>query len=123
MISDEVQRFAEIHELTITKAMDEFFKIYPEKYSIHKAEVNDSANNKKQSSSEDRKREREYVDTLMEHEIYMVARRDNLDLEKPADKATATERAATENSALYKRVREVNSVRVGITPLDPVTDG
>ena len=86
MISDEIQRYAEIHEISISKAMDEFFKVYPEKHPLWRAESSD----KKQQVAEDR-RERDYVNGKVDHKIWMVARRENLNPENPADRAKATD--------------------------------
>jgi hypothetical protein len=121
MISDEVKRFAEIHDIDdMNKATSEFFKIYPEKWAIHKAEVTTDIKNQ---SNEDRERERAYINSKVDHEIYMVALGEKLDLEKREDMVKAATIAARNKPELFERQRQANSVQIGKTALDPLTDG
>jgi hypothetical protein len=61
---------------------------------------------------------RERVMKLIDSKTEDVARRDNLDLNKPADLVTAYSKVCTEDPGLYDLYRRVSSVPVGSTLLN-----
>ena len=61
---------------------------------------------------------RERVMKLIDSKTEDVARRDNLDLNKPADLVTAYSKVCTEDPGLYDLYRRVSSVPVGGTLLN-----
>jgi len=56
---------------------------------------------------------RERVMKLIDSKTEDVARRDNLDLNKPADLVTAYSKVCTEDPGLYDLYRRVSSVPIG----------
>jgi hypothetical protein len=55
----------------------------------------------------------ERVNAEVHYRIEMVAYREKLDLDKPADRLAAQKKAFAEDPDLYKRYRAANTVRVG----------
>ena len=51
------------------------------------------------------------------YRIEMIAYRDKLNLDKPADRSAAQEKVFAEDFGLYKRYRAANTVRVGAASL------
>jgi hypothetical protein len=61
---------------------------------------------------------RKYVMRLIDSKTEDVARRDHLDLQKPADLVMAYSKVCTEDPGLYDLYRRVSSVPVGGTLLN-----
>jgi hypothetical protein len=57
--------------------------------------------------------ERDAVNATVQFRMEMVAYRDKLDLDKPADRAAALEKVFREDPDLYNRYRAANTVQVG----------
>ena len=57
--------------------------------------------------------DREAINGTVQLRMKMVACRDKLDLDKPADRAAAQEKVLAEDPDLYKRYAAANTVRVG----------
>ena len=60
-----------------------------------------------------RDEDRDKVNSEIDYRIEYIAYRDHLDLEKPADRLAAQEKAFAEDPDLYERYRTANTVRVG----------
>ena len=58
-------------------------------------------------------KDRERVNAEVHYRIEMVAYREKLDLDKPADRMAAQQKAFAEDPDLYERYRTANTVRVG----------
>ena len=57
--------------------------------------------------------DREKVNAEVHYRIEYIAYRENLDLEKPADRVAAQTKLFQEDPGLYKRYATANTVRVG----------
>jgi hypothetical protein len=103
LIIEQIKRRARLdHGGDFTKAAAEYFRDHPQYYKEEVAGVNKRAED-----------ESEAVNAEMHYRIEMVAYRDKLDLDRPADRAAAQEKACAEDPELYKRLRAANTVRVG----------
>jgi len=102
LIIEQIERRARIeHGGDFTKAATEYFRDHPQYYKDEVAGVNKRAD-------EDRER----VNATVECRTEMVACRDKLDLDKPADRVAAQARALGEDPDLYKRYVSLNTVRI-----------
>jgi hypothetical protein len=61
--------------------------------------------------------DREKVNAEVHYRIEMVAYRDKLDLDKPADRVAEQTKVFAEDPRLYKRYADANTVRVGTVSL------
>ena len=59
----------------------------------------------------------EKVNAEVEYHVVLIAHRHGLDLDKPADRLVAIEKAAKQHPELFERQRRANSVPVGKIPL------
>jgi hypothetical protein len=106
LIINQIERRARLdHGGDFTKAATEYFRDYPEDLRRYRDEVNGV--NKR--AGEDR----EKVNAEVHYRIEMVAYRDKLDLNKPADRVAAQTKLFQEDPDLYERYRTANTVRVG----------
>ena len=64
-----------------------------------------------------RKTEVEGVNADLQYRMEMVAYREKLNLDKPADRVAAETKVFTEDPGLYKRYAASNTVRVGTVSL------
>lgn len=103
LIIEEIERRARLsHAGDFTKAATEYFRDHPEEWQRSKNEV---AGVKKLASEHS-----EAVNALVDYRIEVVAYRDELDLDKPADRVVAQEKVFAEDPALYKLYAAANTV-------------
>jgi hypothetical protein len=105
-IIEEIERRARLeHGGDFTKAAAEYFRDYPEDLQRYREEA--TGVNKR--AGEDR----EKVNAEVHYRIEYIAYREKLDLDKPADRMAAQQKAFAEDRDLYERYRTANTVRVG----------
>jgi|GEM_PF-2538259 len=110
LIIEQIERRARVeHGVDLNKAAAEYFRDHPGEWQRYKDEV--AGVNKR--ASEDR----EEVNAELNYRIEMVAYRDKLNLDKPADRVAAQTKVFAEDPDLYKRYRAANTVRVGAASL------
>jgi hypothetical protein len=106
LIIEQIERRARVeHGGDVNKAAAEYFRDYPEEWQRYREEV--TGVNKRAG------KDRERVNTEVHYRIEMVAYREKLDLDKPADRMAAQQKAFAEDPGLYERYRTANTVRVG----------
>ena len=106
LIIEQIERRARVeHGGDVNKAAAEYFRDYPEEWQRYKEEV--TGVNKRAG------KDRERVNAEVHSRIEMVAYRQKLDLDKPADRMAAQQKAFAEDPDLYERYRTANIVRVG----------
>ncbi len=106
LIIEQIERRARVeHGVDLNKAAAEYFRDHPGEWQRYKDEV--AGVNKR--ASEDR----EEVNAEVHYRIEMVAYRDKLDLDKPADRLAAQAKVLAEDPGLYKRYTAANTVRLG----------
>jgi hypothetical protein len=109
-IIEEIERRARLdHGGDFSKAATEYFRDYPEDLQRYREEA--TGVNKRAGEN------RQAVNAEVHYRIEMVAYRDKLDLDKPADRVAAQEKAFAEDPDLYKRYTAANTVRVGTVSL------
>src|SRR5215475_15220504 len=97
-IIEEIERRARLdHGGDFAKAATEYFRDYPEDLRRYRDEVNGV--NKRAS------KDRERVNAEVHSRIEMVAYREKLNLDKPADRMAAQAKVFSEDPELYKRYR------------------
>ena len=103
---EQINRRARLdHGGDFTKAATEYFRDHPGWWQEYQDEV--AGVNKRDSE------ERDAVNATVQLRMEMVACRDKLLLEKPADRVAAQAKVFSEDPELYKRYAAANSVRVG----------
>lgn len=103
LIIAEIERLARLkHGGNFTKAATEYFRDHPEEWQRYRQEA--VGVNKR--AGEDRLA----VNAVVDYRIEMVAYRDKLDLNKPADRLTAQKKVFAEDPGLYKRYAATNTV-------------
>ena len=106
LIIEQIERRArKDHGGDVNKATAEYFRDYPEEWQRYRDEVNGV--NKRAG------KDRERVNAEVHSRIEIVAYRQKLDLDKPAERVAAQEKAFAEDPDLYERYRTANTVRVG----------
>jgi hypothetical protein len=106
LIIEQIERRARVeHGGDVNKAAAQYFRDYPEDWQRYKEEVT-GVNNR---AGKDRER----VNAEVHSRIEIVAYREKLDLDKPADRIAAQQKAFAEDPDLYERYRTANIVRVG----------
>jgi hypothetical protein len=106
LIIEQIERRARIeHGGDVNKAAAEYFRDHPGWWQEYKDEVAGVT----KRAGEDRER----VNAEIHYRIEYIAYREKLDLDKPADRVAAQEKAFAEDPDLYKRYRAANTVRVG----------
>jgi hypothetical protein len=106
LIIEQIERRARVeHGGDVNKAAAEYFRDYPEEWQRYKEEV--TGVNKRAA------KDRERVNAEVHSRIEIVAYREKLDLDKPADRMAAQQKAFAEDPDLYERYRTANTVRVG----------
>jgi hypothetical protein len=105
MIEQIKMRARLYHGGDFDKAAVEYFRDNPEWYQ----ELRDESH----GVSKRDKEERDAVNAEVQFQMEMIAYRDKLDLDKPADRAAAAAKVCTENRDLYERCKAANTVRVG----------
>jgi len=102
----QIERNARLdHGGDFTKAATEYFGNHPGWYQDYNDEIHGV--NKRDSE------ERDAVNATVQLRMEMVACRDKLALEKPADRVAAEARVFSEDPELYKRYKAANTVYVG----------
>src|SRR5262245_5845982 len=105
-IVEQIEKRARLyHGGDVNKAAAEYFQNNPERWEHYRDQVHGV--NKR--AAEDRER----VNAAVDYQIEMVAHRDKLDLNKPADRAAAQTKVFSDDPELYKRYIATNIVRVG----------
>jgi hypothetical protein len=106
LIIEQIERRARLdHGGDFSKAATEYFRDHPGWWQEYKDEIADV--NKRDSE------DREAINGTVQLRVEMVACRDKLDLDKPADRAAAQAKVLAEDPDLYKRHRAANTVHVG----------
>ena len=106
LIINQIERRARLdHGGDFTKAATDYFRDYLEDLQRYREEA--TGVNKR--AGEDR----EEVNAEVHYRVEMVAYRDKLDLDKPADLLAAQTKVFSEDPDLYKRYTAANTVRVG----------
>jgi Fe-S cluster assembly scaffold protein SufB len=93
------------HDGDFSKAAAAYFRDHPDYWQPYSEEVPEV--NKRAGEDPN------YVNALMQSRTEMVAYRDKLDLNKPADLVAAQEKALAENPDLFKRYIAANTIHVG----------
>ena len=105
-IIEQIERRARLeHGGDFSKAATDYFRDYPEDLRRYREEV--TGVNKRAS------KDRERVNAEVHSRIEIVAYREKLNLNKPADRMAAQQKAFAEDPDLYERYRTANIVRVG----------
>src|SRR5262245_3792567 len=95
LVIEQINRRARLdHDRDFTKAATEYFRDHAEWWQEYKDEV--AGVNKRDSE------ERDAVNATVQLRMEMVACRDKLALEKPADRVVALEKVFAEDRELYK---------------------
>jgi hypothetical protein len=106
LIINQIERRTRVeHGGDVNKAAAEYFRDYPEEWQRYKEEV--TGVNKRAG------KDRERVNAEVHSRIEMVAYREKLDLDKPADRIAAQEKVFKEEPGLYERYKAANTVHVG----------
>src|SRR5215510_11314533 len=106
LMIEQINRRARLdHGGDFTKAATEYFRDHPEWWQEYQDEV--AGVNKRDSE------ERDAVNATVQLRMEMVACRDKLALEKPADRVAAQAKVFAEDPDLYERYRAGNIVHVG----------
>ena len=106
LIIEQIERRARVeHGGDVNTAAAEYFRDYPEECQRYKEEA--TGVNKRAG------KDRERVNAEVHYRIEMVAYRQKLDLDKPADRVAAQTKLFAEDPDLYERYRTANTVRVG----------
>jgi hypothetical protein len=110
LIVEQIERRARVeHGGDVNKAAGEYFRDHPGEWQRYKDEVTGV---KKRAAEA-----REEVNAEVHFRTEMVAYRDKLDLDRPADRMAAQTKVFAEDAGLYKRYKAANTVRVGAVPL------
>ena len=106
LVMEQIERRARLeHDGDFSKAATAYFHDHPEHWQPYQEEVTQV--NKR--SGEDPS----YVNALVRSRAETIAKRDKLDLDKPADVVVALQKMAAEDPDLYKRQQAANTVHVG----------
>src|SRR5262245_58198286 len=106
LIIEQIERRArKEHGGDVNKAATEYFRDFPGEWQRYREEV--TGVNKRAS------KDRERVNAEVHSRIEIVAYREKLNLDKPADRMAAQQKAFAEDPDLYERYRAANTVRVG----------
>jgi hypothetical protein len=104
LILEQIQRRARLdHNGDFEKAAEAHFRDHPGWYAERLSESRGITRRDKE--------ERDAVNSEVQFRMEMIACRDKLDLDKPADRAAAAAKVCTEDPDLYKRYRAANTVR------------
>jgi len=105
-IIEQIERRArKEHGGDVNKAATEYFRDFPGEWQRYREEA--TGVNKRAS------KDRERVNAEVHSRIEIVAYREKLNLDKPADRMAAQQKAFAEDPDLYERYRTANIVRVG----------
>jgi hypothetical protein len=102
LMIEQIERRTRLeHGGAFAKAAREYFRDHPEYYPEYTKEV--SGVSKRDSD------DGEAVNGTVQLRMEMVACRDKLDLDKPADRVAAQAKVLAEDPSLYKRYRVISS--------------
>lgn len=105
LIGERIEQRARLEpDGDFSKAATAYFHDHPDYWQPYQDEV-----------TEVNKRSREdpnYVNALVRSRTEMIAQRDKLDLDKPADVVAAQEKMFAEDPDLFKRYRAANTIHV-----------
>lgn len=105
VIIEQIEQRARLeHDGDFSKAATAYFHDHPDYWQPYADEVGEV--NKRSGEDPD------YINALVRSRTEMIAERDKLDLDKPADVVVALQKMAAEDPELYKRQQAANTIHV-----------